>query len=68
MIALVMKHFSLAKDIHALLYYCSDMKPFTNIRNIFTQCFVFSTLQMNVSFGTRAYCRNYTIQAGIAET
>ena len=28
MIALVMKHFfSLAKDIHALLYYCLDMYP-----------------------------------------
>ena len=41
-------------------YYISvqTWTPFTNIRNIFTQCFVFSRLQMNVSFGTRAYCRN----------
>ena len=38
--------------------------PFSNIRNIFYPMW----LQMNVSFGTRAYCRNYTIQADIAET
>ena len=69
MITLFMKHFiSCQRHPCLIILLFRHQPPLRTYGIFFTQCFVFSRLQMNVPFGTRAYCRNFTIQAGIAET
>ena len=61
MIALVMKHFFSCQKYPYLIIFLFRHEPPLRTYGIFlTQWFVFSRLQMNISFGTRTYCRNYT--------